>query len=60
MEGDELWSFVKAKENQPWIGLAIARQTKEIVSVARGDCSSRAATQLWNSLPGVLSQGAVS
>ena len=59
-EGDELWSFVKAVENQPWVWLAQYRQTKEIVGVAIGDRFFRAATQLWNSLPGVLSQGAVS
>ena len=91
IECDELWSFVKTKENKQWIWLAIdklsreivgvargnrssrmAKENKqwiwlafdklsrEIVGVARGNRSSRMALELWNSLPGVYRQCAVS
>ena len=60
IECDELWSFVGKKENKQWIWLAIDRDTKEIVGVAIGDRSSQTATELWNSLPGVYRQCAVS
>ncbi len=60
MKCDELWSFVKVKCHKQWIWLALARQTWEIVGVARGDRSERTAKQLWDSLPGVYRQGAVS
>jgi len=60
IECDELWSFVQAKENKQWIWLATDRQSKEIVGVAIGDRSSQTAQQLWDSLPGVYRQCAVS
>jgi len=60
IECDELWSFVSARKNKQWIGLAFDRQSKEIVGVAIGDRSSQTAQQLWDSLPGVYRQCAVS
>ena len=60
IECDELWSFVGVKENKQWIWLALDRQSKEIVGVAIGDRSSQTAQQLWNSLPSVYRQCAVS
>lgn len=60
IECDELWSFVLKKENKQWIWLAIDRDTREIVGVAIGDRSCQTAKELWNSLPGVYRQCAVS
>ena len=60
IEGDELWSFAMTKKNPQWVGLAIDRKTREIVGVAIGARSSQTARSLWNSLPGVYRQGAVS
>lgn len=60
IECDELWSFVGNKDNQWWIWLAMDRDTGEIVGVATGDRSSKTAQQLWDSLPAVYRQCAVS
>ena len=60
LECDELWSFVKAKQNKQWIWLALDQHTREIVGVAIGDRCSQTARQLWDSLPGVYRQCAVS
>lgn len=55
-----MWSFVGSKKNKQWLWLAIDQDTREIVGVAVGDRSSRTAQQLWDSLPGVYRQCAVS
>jgi len=60
IECDELWSFVSNKNNKQWIWLAIDRDTKEIVGVYVGDRSRQSAQALWESLPGVYRQCAVS
>lgn len=60
IECDELWSFVGNKNNQWWIWLAMDRDTGEIVGVATGDRSHKTAQQLWDSLPAVYRQCAVS
>lgn len=60
IECDELWSFVGKKGNKQWIWLAIDRDTREIVGVFVGDRSRNSAKELWDSLPGVYRQCAVS
>lgn len=60
IECDELWSFVGKKGNKQWIWLAIDRESREIVGVFVGDRSRESAKELWNSLPGVYRQCAVS
>ena len=60
IECDELWSFVGKKANKQWVWLAIDRDTGEIVGVYVGDRSERSARALWNSLPAVYRQCAVS
>jgi len=37
IECDEMWSFVKNKENQQWIRLAIDTKNREIVGIYVGD-----------------------
>ena len=60
IECDEMWSFVSSKENKQWIWLAIDRDTREIVGCYVGRRNRQAARKLWNSLPGVYRQCAVS
>ena len=57
---DEMWSFVGNKGNKQWIWLAIDVLTKEIVGVYIGQRDKDGARGLWNSLPPVYRQCAVS
>src|ERR671933_1554957 len=57
---DEMWSFVGNKGNKQWIWLAIDVLTKEIVGVYIDQKYKDAARGLWNSLPAVYRQCAVS
>jgi insertion element IS1 protein InsB len=57
---DELWSFVGHKGNKQWVWLALDKDTKEIVGVYIGDRSRESAQGLWDSLPAVYRQCAVS
>jgi len=60
IECDELWSFVKNSNNKQWVWLAIDRDTREIIGVHVGDRSRDGAEALWQSLPPVYRQCAVS
>ncbi|WP_420812599.1 IS1 family transposase [Nitrosococcus wardiae] len=60
IECDELWSFVGKKGNKHWVWLAIETDSKAIVGLYIGDRSRESAEGLWNSLPAVYRQCAVS
>jgi insertion element IS1 protein InsB len=60
IECDELCSFVGKKDNKQWVWLAIERDTREIIGVYVGDRSEQSARALWNSMPPVYRQCAVS
>ena len=60
IECDEMWSFVGNKENKQWIWLALDRDTREIVGVHVGSRDVKGAKALWESLPPVYRQCAVS
>lgn len=60
VECDELWSFVQNKSNKQWVWLAIDRDTREIIGAYVGDRSAESAKALWDSLPAVYRQCAVS
>lgn len=60
LECDELWSFVRTKRTPQWIWLALDRDTREIVGVAIGQRDQATAQELWESLPSVYRQCAVS
>jgi len=60
IECDELWSFVGQKSNKQWVWLAIDRDTGEIVGVYIGARDEHSARALWDSLPPVYRQCAVS
>ena len=57
---DEMWSFVGNKDNKQWIFLAIDASTKEIVGVYIGKREQASAQGLWDYLPAVYPQCAVS
>ena len=57
---DEMWSFVGNKGNKQWIWLAIDVLSKEIVGVYIGKRDENGARGLWNSMPAVYRQCAVS
>jgi IS1 family transposase len=57
---DEMWSFVGDKSNKQWIWLALDVFTKEIVGVYIGKRDQTGAQGLWDSLPAVYRQCAVS
>ena len=57
---DEMWSFVGNKGNKQWIWLAIDVLTKKIVGVYIGQRDKDGTQGLWNSLPAVYRQCAVS
>ena len=57
---DEMWYFVGNKDNKQWILLAIDASNKEIVGVYIGKKDQTSAQGLWDSLPPVYRQCAVS
>lgn len=59
IECDEAWSFVGKKSNKKWIWLAIDVDSRQIVGVYIGDRDRSGAQGLWDSLPGVYRQCAV-
>jgi len=60
IECDELWSFIRKHDNKQWVWLAIDRDTSEIVGVFIGSRDREGAKGLWESLPPVYRQCAVS
>jgi insertion element IS1 protein InsB len=60
IECDELWSLVGKKANKQWVWLAKDVDSQEIVGLSIGDRSRQGAEGLWNSLPAVYRQCAVS
>ncbi len=60
IECDEMWSFVGDKGNKQWIWLAKDIETREAVGVYVGSRDKDGAQCLWESLPGVYRQCAVS
>lgn len=60
IEGDDLYSFVQKRENQPWIWRALDRETREVVGVSIGNRTREGARNPWNSLPRVDRLNAIS
>ena len=60
IECDEMWSYVKNRQNKKWIWLALDRNTRQIVGVNVGKRDLSGAKGLWKSLPAVYRQCAVS
>ncbi|MES2464223.1 MAG: IS1 family transposase, partial [Armatimonadota bacterium] len=51
VEMDELWSFVRRKDQKRWIWLALCRRTRQIIAFAIGDRSEATCRILWSRLP---------
>ena len=60
IECDEVWSFVGQKSNKQWIWLALDVDSREIVGVFVGNRDSEGAKGLWDSLPPIYKQCAIS
>jgi hypothetical protein len=60
IQGDEMLSFVGFKGNKQWIWFAIDVLTKEIVVVFIGKRDETGARVLWDSIPAIYRQCAVS
>ncbi|MGB8701052.1 MAG: IS1 family transposase [Thermosynechococcaceae cyanobacterium] len=59
IECDEMWAFVDSKKYEFYIWLAIDRDTREIVGCFVGDRTRKLARKLWNSLPDLYRESAV-
>ena len=55
-----MWSFVGSKGNKQWVWIAIDLESKEIVGLYIGKRDETGAKGLWDSLPPVYRQCAVS
>jgi insertion element IS1 protein InsB len=51
LELDEMWSFVRKKEQAWWLWTAMCRRTRQIVAFAIGDRSKVTCLRLWQAIP---------
>ena len=51
LELDELWSFVRSKEEPAWIWVALDRETRQVVACCLGDRSEESCRYLWEPVP---------
>ncbi len=51
LELDELWSFVRTKDEPAWIWVALDRATRQVVASVRGDRSQESCRLLWAQVP---------
>ena len=51
LEADELWTFVRSKDNPRWVWLVVSFLSRQIVSVAVGDRGLGTAERLWAGVP---------
>ena len=59
IECDELWSFVRKKQEAWWIWVALDTDTRQVVAMVAGDRSEATAQCLWDALPDEYRDGAV-
>jgi len=50
-EAAEMWSFVNKKANKPWIWIALAVKTRQIIAFHVGNRSRDSAKELWANIP---------
>ncbi|PSO90712.1 MAG: hypothetical protein BRC49_08560 [Cyanobacteria bacterium SW_10_48_33] len=60
MDANQMWSLVDNLGDKEWIWLALDTKTREIVGVYVGDRNRDEAQKLWEALPPVYRQCAVS
>src|SRR2546421_896138 len=51
LELDEIWSFVRKKDQARWLWTAMCRRTRQIVAFAIGDRSKATCLRLWQAIP---------
>ena len=51
LELDELWSFVRSKEEPAWVWVALDRDTRQVVACCLGDRSEESCRYLWEQVP---------
>jgi len=51
LELDEAWSFVRSKQNQCWLWVALERSSRKVLAWVIGDRSADTAKRLWEALP---------
>ena len=51
LELDEVWSFIKQKENKIWLWVALCRRTRQVVAYILGDRSEKSCKELWYAIP---------
>ncbi|ADC64414.1 IS1 transposase [Ferroglobus placidus DSM 10642] len=56
---DEAWSFVRKKEKEVWIWIALERNSRKIISYAVGDRSVGTFKRLWDGIGGEIKQKAI-
>ena len=59
VEADELLSFVKNKQNKPWLWLAMDIKTKQVLAFYVGDRRKHSARKLGKAIPQVYKQTAL-
>ena len=57
-EADEMWSFVKSKDNKQWIWIASEATSNQVIAFYVGDRSRKSARQLWQRIPCVYRESA--
>ena len=50
-EADELWSVVDNQNNKPWVWLAMATNTRQIIAFHVGDRRRESAKKRWATIP---------
>jgi IS1 family transposase len=51
LELDELWSFVRSKEEPAWVWVALDRTTRQVVAYGLGARSEESCRYLWEHVP---------
>src|SRR3954451_13922905 len=51
LELDELWSFVRSKEEPAWVWVALDRDTRQVVACCLGDRSQESCRYFWEQVP---------
>ena len=51
LELDELWSFVRQRNQKRWLWIALCRRTRQVVAFVIGDRSAKTCRKLWRRIP---------
>jgi len=59
IELDEMWTFVKSKDNEVWIWLALEVNSRRIIGYAVGDRSVNTFKRLWDGISDKIKRKAI-